>query len=112
MELQGTARSERERLRESWGTLRNLETIHDGRGPIGPPGFEPIPNVPPFPNITSGGPLRQRVEDTNRNTGSPRTVKRAADAVEEGARDGRLAGALGIEDRTPIASPLGRDLSL
>ena len=28
------------------------EAIHDRRGPIGPPAFDPAPNVPPFPNIT------------------------------------------------------------
>ena len=70
------------------------------------PGFEPIPNVPPFPNITFGGSLHQRVEDTNRDTGSSETVRRAATAIETPARDGKLAGALEIEDRSPIASPL------
>ena len=69
------------------------------------------PNVPPFPNTTFGGPLRQRVEDVNRGTGSSRITERAANVVEAGARDGRLASALEIEDRTTIASPLGRDLS-
>ena len=101
--------SERERIRESWGTLRGLEAIHDGRGPIAPPVI--IPNVPSFPNITFGGPLHQRVEDTNRSTGSSRITERAANVVEAGARDGRLASALGIEDRPPIARPFGRDLS-
>ena len=104
-------RSERERIQESRGTLRGLEAIHDGRGPIGPPVIEPIPNVPPFPNITFGGSLRQRVEGANRNTGSSRITERAANVVEAGARDGRLASALEIEDRPSIASPLGRDLS-
>ena len=101
-------RSERERIRD---TLRGLEAIHDRRGPIGPPVIEPIPNVPPFPNITFGGSLHQRVEGTNRNTGSSRITERAANVVEAGARDGRLASALEIEDRPSIASPLGRDLS-
>ena len=87
-----------------------MEAIHEARGPIGPPGIEPVPNVPPFPYITFGGPLRQRVEDTNRSTGSPRMTERAANVVEAGARDGRLASALEIKDRPSIASPLGQDL--
>ena len=37
----------RERIRESRDTLRGLEAIHEGRGPIGPPGIEPVPNVFP-----------------------------------------------------------------
>ena len=69
------------------------------------------PNVPPFPNITFGGPLNQRDGNSNRGTGSPRITERAADVVGTGARDGRLADALGIEDRPSIASPLGRDPS-
>ena len=69
------------------------------------------PNVPPFPNITFGGPLNQRDENSNRVTGSPRITERAADVVRTGARDGRLADALGFEDRPSIASPLGRDPS-
>ena len=73
--------------------------------------IEPVPNVPPFPNITFGGPLRQRVEDINRSTGSSRITERAANVVEAGARDGRLASALEIKDRPSIASPLGQDLS-
>ena len=97
-------RSARERIGDSRGTLKGLEAIHDGRGPVGPPVIDPVPNVPPFPNIQFGGPLRQRVGDMNRG-------QRAADVIEAGARDGRLASALGIEDRPPIASPLGRDLS-
>ena len=104
-------RTERERARESRDTLRSLEAIHDRRGLIGPPEIEHVPNVPPFPNITFGGPLHQRDENANRVTGSPRITERAAEVVATGARDGRLAGALQIEDRTSIASPLGRDLS-
>ena len=84
---------------------------NDGRGPVGPPVIDPVPNVPPFPNIQFGGPLHQRVGDMNRGTGSSRITQRAADVVEAGARDGELASALGIKDRPPIASPLGRDLS-
>ena len=49
--------------------------------------------------------------NSNRVTGSPRITERAADVVRTGARDGRLADALGIEDRPSIASPLGRDTS-
>ena len=48
----------------------------------------------------------------NRDTGSSRITERAANVVEAGARDGRLANALEIEDRPSIASPLGRDLSV
>ena len=92
------------------GRSRGLEAIHDRKGQIGPT-FDPAPNVPPFPNITFGGPLRQRVENVNRGTGSSRITERAANVVEAGARDGRLASALEIEDRPSIASPLGRDLS-
>ena len=69
------------------------------------------PNVPPFPNITFGGSLNQRDENSNRVTGSPRITERAADAVGAGVKDGRLADALGFEDRPSIASPLGRDPS-
>ena len=69
------------------------------------------PNVPPFPNINFGGPLHERDENANRVTGSPRVTERAAEVVGTGARDGRLANALGIEDRPSIASPLGRDPS-
>ena len=69
------------------------------------------PNVPPFPNITFGDPLNQRDGNSNRVTGSSRITERAADVVWTGARDGRLADALGIEDRSSIASPLGRDPS-
>ena len=82
-----------------------MEAIHDRKGPIGPPAFDPAPNVPPFPNITFGGPLHQRVENVNRGTGSSRITERAANVVEAGARDGRLASALEIEDRPSIASP-------
>ena len=88
-----------------------MEAIHDRSGPIGPPAFDAAPNVPPFPNITFGGPLHQRDENANRVTGSPRITERAAEVVEAGARDSRLASALGIEDRPSIASLLGRDLS-
>ena len=105
------ARSERERARDSREVLRGLEAIHDREGPIGPPVVDNTPNVPPFPNITFGGPLHQREENSNRVTGSPRITERAADVVGTGARDGRLADALGIEDRPSIASPLGRDPS-
>ena len=55
--------------------------------------------------------MNQRDENSNRVTGSPRITERAADVVGTGARDGRLADALGIEDRPSIASPLGRDPS-
>ena len=41
----------------------------------------------------------------NRGTGSSRITERAANVVEAGARDGRLASALEIEDRPSIASP-------
>ena len=105
------ARSERERARDSREVLRGLEAIHDHVGPIGPPAIGDTPNVPPFPNITFGGPLNQRDANSNRVTGSPRITERAADVVGKGARDGRLADALGIEDRPSIASPLGRDTS-
>ena len=105
------ARSERERARDSREVLRGLEAIHDREGPIGPPAIGDTPNVPPFPNITFGGPLNQRDVNSNRVTGSPRITERAADVVRTGARDGRLADALGIEDRPSIASPLGRDTS-
>ena len=101
------ARSERERARDSREVLRGLEAIHDHEGPIGPPAIGDTPNVPPFPNITFGGPLNQRDMNSNRVTGSPRITERAADVVRTGARDGRLADALGIEDRPSIASPLG-----
>ena len=60
----------------------------------GPPAFDPAPNVPPFPNITFGGPLHQRVEDVNRGTGSSRITERAANVVEAGARDGETVGLL------------------
>ena len=105
------ARSERERARDSREVLRGLEAIHDREGPVGPPPIDDTPNVPPFPNITFGGPLNQRDVNSNRVTGSPRVTERAADVVGRGARDGRLADALGIEDRPSIASPLGRDTS-
>ena len=105
------ARSERERARDSREVLRGLEAIHDREGPLGPPAVGDTPNVPPFPNITFGGPLNQRDVNSNRVTGSPRITERAADVVRTGARDGRLANALGIEDRPSIASPLGRDTS-
>ena len=88
-----------------------MEAIHDRGGPIGPPAIGDTPNVPPFPNITFGGPLNQGGVNSNRVTGSPRITERAADVVRTGARDGRLADALGIEDRPSIASPLGRDTS-
>ena len=104
-------RSERERARDSREVLRGLEAIHDREGPIGPPVVDNTPNVPPFPNITFGGPLHQRDENANRVTGLPRVTERAAEVVGTGARDGRLANALGIEDRPSIASPLGRDPS-
>ena len=104
-------RTERERAQESRGILGSLEAIHDRRGPIGPPAIDNVPNVPPFPNITFGGPLHQRDENPNRVTGSPRVTERAAEVVEAGERDGRLARALEVEDRPSIASPLGRDLS-
>ena len=55
--------------------------------------------------------MNQRDVNLNRVTGSPRITERAADVVRTGARDGRLADALGIEDRSSIASPLGRDTS-
>ena len=55
--------------------------------------------------------MNQRDVNSNRVTGSPRVTERAADVVGRGARDGRLADALGIEDRPSIASPLGRDTS-
>ena len=55
--------------------------------------------------------MHQRDENANRVTGSPRVTERAAEVVGTGARDGRLANALGIEDRPLIASPLGRDPS-
>ena len=55
--------------------------------------------------------MNQRDVNSNRVTGSPRITERAADVVRTGARDGRLADALGIEDRPSIASPLGRDTS-
>ena len=97
-------RSGRERARDSRDVLRGLEAIHDRKGPIGPATFDP-------PNITFGGPLRQRVEDVNRGTGSSRITERAANVVEAGASDGRLASALEIEDRPSIASPLEQDLS-
>ena len=105
------ARSERERARDSREVLRGLEAIHDHEGPKGPPAIGDTPNVPPFPNITFEGPLNQRDVNSNRVTGSPRITERAADVVRTGARDGRLADALGIEDRPSIASPLGRDTS-
>ena len=105
------ARSERERARDSREVLRGLEAIHDREGPVGPPAIDDTPNVPPFPNITFGGPLNQRDVNSNRVTGSPRVTERVADVVGRGARDGRLADALGIEDRPSIASPLGRDTS-
>ena len=105
------ARSERERARDSREVVRGLEAIHDREGPVGPPAIDDTPNVPPFPNITFGGPLNQRDVNSNRVTGSPRVTERAADVVGRGARDGRLADALGIEDRPSIASPLGRDTS-
>ena len=54
-------RSGRERARDSRDVLRGLEAIHDRKGPVGPPAFDPAPNVPPFPNITFGGPLHQRL---------------------------------------------------
>ena len=104
-------RSERERARDSRDILNGLEATQDRSGPIGPPAFDPAPNVLPFPNITFGGPLHQRDENANRVTGSPRITERAAEVIEAGARDSRLASALGIEDRPSIASPLGRDLS-
>ena len=78
---------------------------------MGPPAIGDTPNVPPVANITFGGPLNQRDVNSNRVTGSPRITERAADVVRTGARDGRLANALGIEDRPSIASPLGRDTS-
>ena len=62
---------------------------------------------PLFPTLH----LHQRDENSNRVTGSPRITERAADVVGTGARDGRLADALGIEDRPSIAGPLGRDHS-
>ena len=105
------ARSERERARDSREVLRGLEAIHDREGPVGPPAIGDTPNVPPFPNITFGGPLNQRDVSLNRVTGSPRITERAADVIRTGAGDGRLADALGIEDRPSIASPLGRDTS-
>ena len=105
------ARSKRERARDSREVLRGLEAIHDREGPVGPPAIDDTPNVPPFPNITFGGPLNQRDVNSNRVTGSPRVTERVADVVGRGARDGRLADALGIEDRPSIASPLGRDTS-
>ena len=98
------ARSERERARDSREVLRGLEAIHDREGPVGPPAIGDTPNVPPFPNITFGGPLNQRDVNSNRVTGSPRITERVADVVGKGAR-------LGIEDRPSIASPLGRDTS-
>ena len=97
--------------RDSREVLRGLEAIHDREGPIGPPVVDNAPNVPPFPNITFGGLLHQRDENSNRDTGSPRITERAADVVGTGERDGRLADALGIEDRPSIASPFGRDPS-
>ena len=97
--------------RDAREVLRGLEAIHDREGPVGPPAIGDTPNVPPFPNITFGGPLNQRDVNSNRVTGSPRVTERAADVVGRGARDGRLADALGIEDRPSIASPLGRDTS-
>ena len=107
--LTGTPEArERERARDSREVLRGLEAIHDREGPIGPPVVGDTPNVPCFPNISFGGPLNQRDENSNRVTGSPRITERAADVVRTGARDGRLADALGIEDRPSIASPLGR----
>ena len=111
VELQGERERERERDRDSREVLRGLEAIHDREGPIGPPVVDHTPNVPPFPNITFGGPLHQRDENANRVTGSPRVTERAAEVVETSARDGRLANALGIEDCPSIASPLGRDPS-
>ena len=85
------ARSERERARDSREVLRGLEAIHDREGPVGPPTIGDTPNVPPFPNITFGGPLNQRDVNSNRVTGSPRVTERVADVVGRGARDGRLA---------------------
>ena len=105
------ARSERERARDSREVLRGLEAIHDREGPVGPPAIGDTPNVPRFPNITFGGPLNQRDVSSNRVTGSPRITERAADVIRTGAGDGRLADALGIEERPSIASPLGRDTS-
>ena len=105
------ARSERERARDSREVLRGLEAIHYKGRPVGSPVIGDAPNVPPFPNISFGGPLNQRDENSNRVTGSPRITERAANVVRTGARDGRLADALGIEDRPSIASPLGRDPS-
>ena len=105
------ARSERERARDSREVLRGLKAIHDREGPVGPPAIDDTPNVPPFPNFTFGGPLNHKNVNSNRVTGSPRVTERAADVVGRGARDGRLADALGIEDRPSIASPLGRDTS-
>ena len=102
-------RSERERARDT-GSSSGFGG-HDRSGSIGPPAFDHTPNVPPFPNITFGGPLHQRGENANRVTGSPRITERVAEVVETGARDGGLANVLGIEDRPSIASPLGRDPS-
>ena len=68
MELQGTlvlTGSERARARDSREVLQGLEAIHDRSRPIGPPAFDHTPNVPPFPNITFGGPLNQRDENAN-----------------------------------------------
>ena len=77
------ARSERERARDS-REVRGLEAIHDREGETGPPAIGDSPNVPPFPNITFGGPLNQRDVSSNRVTGSPRITERAADAMSLG----------------------------
>ena len=76
-------RSGRERERDSRDVLRGLEAIH-----AGPPAFDPAPNVPPFPNITFGGPLHQRVENVNP---TPNPGDRSAQDPVPPARPGALA---------------------
>ena len=50
------------------------------------------------------------IRETRTRTGL--LVRRgSAEVIDAGARDSRLASALGIEDCPSIASPLGRDLS-
>ena len=45
-------RPDRVRADESRPVLGALDFARDRTMPLGPPGFDPIPNVPPFPNIT------------------------------------------------------------
>ena len=96
-------RNARTREKPVWGTGTCGAKVSESEK-AGGPGL--TPNMPPFPNITFGGSLHLRTEDGNRDTGSSETVRRAAAAIETAARDGRLAGALEIEDHSPI-QPVG-----